>query len=121
IGLAFFFKNSIEKKTMAFYPGPAGAMESLLPLEAWSDLVTLRPELATMESDVEAFLLRRERDGPEQYFIVPIDKCYELVGNIKLLWKGFDGGEEARTKIQSFFAELQARAEGAYLTDMSRT
>lgn len=121
IGLAFFFNNSVEKKTMAFYPGPAGAMESLLPLDAWSDLVSMRSELATMESDVEALLLRRERGGPEQYFIVPIDKCYELVGNIKLLWKGFDGGDEARAKIESFFSELQARSEGVHLTDMSRT
>lgn len=121
IGLAFFFFNSVEEKTMAFYPGPAGAMESLLPLDAWSELVARRPELATMEADVEAFLLRRERNGPEQYFIVPIDKCYELVGSIKLCWKGFDGGDEARAKIDGFFIDLQTRSEGAYLGDMSRT
>ncbi|MDQ6931216.1 MAG: DUF5947 family protein [Candidatus Eremiobacteraeota bacterium] len=121
IGLAFFFFNSTEKKTMAFYPGPAGAMESLLPLDAWNELVAMRPELATMEPDVEAFMLRRERNGPEQYFIVPIDKCYELVGSIKLCWKGFDGGDEARAKIDGFFAELMERSEGSHLSDMSRT
>lgn len=106
IGLAFFFYNSTEARIAAFYPGPAGAMESLLPLDAWDDLVALRPELAALEPDVEALLLRRERDGPEQYFIVPIDKCYELVGSIKLSWKGFDGGEVARAKIDAFFSEL---------------
>ncbi|GAC1656631.1 MAG: DUF5947 family protein [Vulcanimicrobiaceae bacterium] len=121
IGLAFFFNNSVEQKTMAFYPGPAGAMESLLPLDAWSELVGQRPELATIEPDVEALILRRERNGPEQYFVVPIDRCYELVGAIKLTWKGFDGGDEARAKIESFFADLQARSGQGYLTDMSRT
>ncbi|GAC1502712.1 MAG: DUF5947 family protein [Vulcanimicrobiaceae bacterium] len=121
IGLAFFFYNSAEKKMVAFYPGPAGAMESLLSLDAWSDLQEAQPELATMESDVEAFLLRRERNGPEQYFIVPIDRCYELAGAIKLSWKGFDGGDEAREKIEAFFAELQERSSEAPLTDMSRT
>ncbi len=35
IGLAFFFFNSVEKKMAAFYPGPAGATESLLSLEGW--------------------------------------------------------------------------------------
>ncbi len=121
IGLAFFFYNSIEKKMTAFYPGPAGAMESLLPLDAWADLVKLQPELASMETDVEAFLLRRERGGPEEYFIVPVDRCYELVGAIKLFWKGFDGGDEARAKIAEFFSDLRARADGVHLTDMSRT
>lgn len=121
IGLAFFFYNSTEKKVMAFYPGPAGAMESLLPLNAWNELVESEPEFATLQPDVEAFLLRRERNEPEQYFIVPIDRCYELVGTIKLSWKGFDGGEEARVKMASFFAELQARAGDEYLSDMSRT
>lgn len=121
IGLAFFFHNSTEGKTMAFYPGPAGAMESLLPLDAWSELTAMRPELASMENDVEAFLLRRERNEPEQYFVVPIDRCYELVGSIKLTWKGFDGGDEARAKIEAFFTDVRTRAEGAYLSDMSKT
>ncbi|MDQ2866239.1 MAG: DUF5947 family protein [Candidatus Eremiobacteraeota bacterium] len=120
IGLAFFFYNSVEKKMMAFYPGPAGAMESLLPLDAWNGLVEREPALATMEPDVEAFLLRRERNGPQEYFIAPIDKCYELVGEIKLHWKGFDGGQEARGKIETFFDELQARSDGSYASDMSR-
>lgn len=121
IGLAFFFYNSVEKRVAAFYPGPAGAMESLLPLDAWGELVEMAPELIAMEPDVEAFLLRRERNVPEQYFIVPIDKCYELVGAIKLSWKGFDGGDEMRTKLERFFAELEDRARGTHLTDLSRT
>lgn len=121
IGLAFFFYNSAEGKMLAFYPGPAGAMESLLSLEAWNDVVALEPQLSTMEPDVEAFLIRRERERPEEYFIVPIDACYQLTGLIRLSWKGFDGGDEARAKIEAFFSDLRARSEGAPVTGVTRT
>jgi hypothetical protein len=39
INLAFFFHNSAAGKWTAMYPSPAGAMESLLPLESWNELV----------------------------------------------------------------------------------
>ena len=120
IGLAFFFFNSPEKKMLAFYPGPAGAMESTLSLEAWNDIAALDPRLAAMESDVEAFLVRRERNTAHEYFIVPIDACYQLVGLIRLCWKGFDGGEEARSKIEQFFTDLRVRADGA-MTGVTHT
>src|SRR5689334_20927076 len=35
INLAFFFQSSSENRTKAMYPSPAGATESLLPLQAW--------------------------------------------------------------------------------------
>src|ERR1700741_925009 len=38
INLAFFFYSSPEKKMKAFYPSPAGATESLVPLAAWNSL-----------------------------------------------------------------------------------
>ena len=31
INLAFFFHSSVEGRTIALYPSPAGAVESLLP------------------------------------------------------------------------------------------
>ena len=34
VSMAFFFKNSVEDRVVAFYPSPAGATESLLPLDA---------------------------------------------------------------------------------------
>ena len=39
VRLAFLFENSDVQRTVAFYPGPAGATESLLPLDAWRELV----------------------------------------------------------------------------------
>ena len=48
------------------------------------------------------------RDG--ECFLVPVDACYELVGLVRLYWKGFDGGQEAHEQIDEFFARIRARA-----------
>ena len=45
------------------------------------------------------------------YFIVPIDACYELAGRMRMLWRGFDGGTEARASIEEFLASVRARAK----------
>jgi hypothetical protein len=109
VGLAFFFTNSSIERTVAFYPGPAGATESLLPLDAWQRLTGSNPDLAAVEPDVEAVLVRRHGDDVDCY-LVPIDACYELVGKLRMTWVGFDGGAEARTEVANFFARLQERS-----------
>src|SRR5881398_1343643 len=48
-------------RVMAFYPSPAGAMESLLSLEGWDALVSSNPILNDLEPDVEALLINRVR------------------------------------------------------------
>jgi Family of unknown function (DUF5947) len=111
IGLAFFFTNSAEARTVALYPGPAGATESQLDLTAWNEIVAEHPLLGSLEADVEAVLVLR-RDGATRCFIVPIDAAYRLVGLIRLSWKGFDGGAEAWERIETFFAEMHDRAHG---------
>ncbi|HEX3459903.1 MAG TPA: DUF5947 family protein [Acidimicrobiales bacterium] len=111
VSVAFFFVNSSLHRVAAFYPGPAGATESLLPLETWEELVASNPALATMQPDVEAFLVRSEPDrAGNECFIVPIDSCYELVGQLRRLWRGFDGGREARDELDAFFGRVRARA-----------
>lgn len=111
IGLAFFFVNSLENRTIALYPGPAGATESELDLAAWNEIAAAHPVLATLEPDVEAVVLLR-RLGVQRCFVVPIDAAYKLVGTIRLSWKGFDGGPEAWERIDAFFAELHERSCG---------
>jgi len=111
IGLAFLFFNSLEKKMVAFYPGPAGATESLLALDAWDEIVREYPPFATLEPDVEAILIQRGREGT-RCFIVPIDAAYELVGLIRTSWRGFDGGPEARARIEAFFEKTRRRSQG---------
>jgi uncharacterized protein DUF5947 len=112
INLAFFFSSSAEKKMKAMYPGPAGATESLLPLGAWKSLTERNPRLSTMESDVEAFLVNRvgtKRD----YYVVPIDACFELVGLIRMHWRGLSGGDAVWHEVETFFARLSANARPA--------
>jgi hypothetical protein len=108
VGTAFFFVNSVLGRTVAFYPSPAGATESQLPLETWEELVRAHPRLAAIAPDVEALLVSRGPDGFE-CFLVPITSCYELVAVIRRNWKGFDGGEGARREIGDFFARLRER------------
>src|SRR4051794_6596116 len=51
IQLAFFVPSTPEGRVRAFYPSPAGAVESLLTLEAWQALVAENPVLQTLEPD----------------------------------------------------------------------
>jgi hypothetical protein len=108
VGVAFFFHNSPLDRTVAFYPGPAGATESELPLEVWGDIAAANPLVRTLQPDVEALLVRKS-DAIET-FIVPIDACYELVGRLRRHWKGFDGGDEARSELAEFFDRLRAKS-----------
>ena len=43
-------------------------------------------------------------------FLVPIDACYELVGELRRLWRGFDGGSEAHAALDAFFERVRAKA-----------
>jgi hypothetical protein len=111
IGLAFFFYNSVEGRMVAFYPSPAGATESMMPLDTWQTIVDEFPALASLAPDVEAVVVQRNAHG-SRCFIVPIDSAYELVGMIRSTWKGFDGGEAAHHRIESYFADVLERSTG---------
>lgn len=115
INLAFFFRSSLESRTVALYPSPAGAVESMLPLGTWNAIVAGNPALQHLQSDIEALLVHRisrpDSPAPAQYYIAPIDECYRLVGLIRAHWKGLSGGAEVWTEIDHFFAELHSRAE----------
>jgi hypothetical protein len=108
INLAFFYRDSRADRILAMYPSPAGATESLLSLESWREITMQNTELQTMESDVEALLVNRIGEDGE-YYLVPIDECYRLVGLIRMHWRGLSGGTEVWTKIHQFFASLRAR------------
>jgi Family of unknown function (DUF5947) len=109
INLAFFFHSSPANRVIAIYPSPAGATESLLPLEAWSDLVAANRALADLQPDVEALLVNRV--GPiRQYFRAPIDECFKLVGIIRTRWRGLSGGTEVWKEINQFSQSLKRRS-----------
>jgi hypothetical protein len=113
INVAFFFESSPEKRVVALYPSPAGAPESQLPLDMWSEIVAENPVLAEMQPDVEALLVNRL--GPSrgfsdhEYYLLPIDECYRLVGLIRAQWKGFSGGADLWAELARFFTGLKER------------
>jgi hypothetical protein len=112
VGLAFFFRNSVLGRTVACYPGPAGATESELPQEPGRAVWERHPEIEAPAEDVEALLIRMPGPGvaTAACLLLPIDACYELVGRIRLLWRGFDGGQEVRRYLEDFFDTVSARA-----------
>lgn len=111
IGLAFFFYSSAAQRMIALYPSPGGAMESLLPLNAWSEVALHNPRLEGMQPDVEALLVNR-LDQPYEYYLAPIDRCYELTGIVRKHWHGFSGGDEVWREVESFFVRLRGIPRG---------
>jgi hypothetical protein len=109
IGLAFLFESTVAGQVVAFYPSPAGPTESELELDAWNELAAANPVLETLEADAEALIVNRLSD-PYQFAIAPIDRCYALVGLVKLRWEGINGGQGLTRAIQGFFDELRREA-----------
>jgi Family of unknown function (DUF5947) len=109
INLAFFYTSSSANKLVAMYPSPAGATESLLALETWESFAGENVTLAQMEADVEALLVNRVGTARE-YYLVPIDVCYQLVGLIRVHWRGLSGGEVVWQEIEQFFASLRPKS-----------
>ena len=109
VGLAFFLRSSAAGEVTGFYPSPAGATQCRLDLAAWDRLAADHPLLAALAPDVEAALICRT-DTSVEHFLVPVDVCYELAGRMRLHWRGFDGGEQARESIAEFLGKVRSRA-----------
>ena len=109
VELAFFFHSSAAGRVVAFYPAPTGATESQLPLASWDELLRRNPVLERLEPDVEALLVNRTA-GAGEHWLVPVDRCYELVGVIRTRWRGFGGGSELWEQVNAFFERLRREA-----------
>ena len=105
VTMAFFFYNSALGRVVAGYPSPGGVTECELDLEAWDRLAVSYPLLAGLAPDTEAIFVHKD-----EIFLIPIDMCYSLVGELRLYWQGFDGGAEARAALETFLAGLRQRA-----------
>ena len=105
VTMAFFFRNSALDRVVAGYPSPGGVTECELDLEAWDRLEVAYPLLAELAPDTEAIFVHKD-----EIFLIPIDMCYSLVGELRLYWQGFDGGAEARGALEKFLAGLRQRA-----------
>jgi hypothetical protein len=107
VAMAFFFYNSALSQVVAGYPSPAGPTECELDLAAWDRLALSHPLLAELAPDTEAILVNRNDD---EVFLIPIDVCYSLIGELRMKWSGFDGGDEVRAALAAFLAGLRRRA-----------
>ena len=119
VAMAFFFYNSVLGRVVAGYPSPGGVTECELDLAAWDRLATAYPLLAAMAPDVEAIFVNRAESGSvdhgsadhgNEVFLIPIDECYALVGQLRMRWHGFDGGAEAHAALAAFLDSLRRRA-----------
>jgi len=125
VAMAFFFYNSALGHVVAGYPSPGGATECELDLSAWDRLAAGYPLLAALAPDVEAIFVSRQAgqggisppsppgppSGRYEVFLIPIDECYSLVGELRLRWQGFDGGAEAHVALAAFLDSLRRRAQ----------
>jgi len=57
IGMAFFFFSTSADKMIALYPGPAGATESLLTLDAWEAIGQAKADAASLNLDRSLLVL----------------------------------------------------------------
>ncbi len=112
IELAFVFVDSATRRPVALYPGAAGAIQSALGLEAWSELAAGNPVLNELAPEVEALLVNRTR-GAREYYRAPIDRCYALAGLIRSHWRGLSGGNAVWDEIAQYFARLRSEATAA--------
>jgi uncharacterized protein DUF5947 len=113
IGMAFLFYSSLDKKVIALYPSPAGPIESLLPLDSWEDIVNANPGLRKLKPDVEGLLIHRIGSARD-YYVIPIDECFRLVGIIRTHWKGISGGYTVWEHVGSFLAALKRNAQSEF-------
>ena len=98
-------------------PGPDGRF---LP-EPWASVEAANPAVTALAPDTEALLIRApgpDRDRADCH-LVPIDACYELVGRLRRVWKGFDGGQptgrlgpKSRAAIRDFQASIGLVPDG---------
>jgi hypothetical protein len=76
--------------------------------------VARNPILNEMESDVEGLLVNRlgysRGSSSAEYYMLPIDECYKLVGLIRMHWKGLSGGTEVWQQLGELFNSLKARS-----------
>jgi hypothetical protein len=106
VNMAFFVSDSKADGALAYYPAPTGATESQLKMAPWNQLKKLNPVLETLTPDLEALIVNR-LDNANQYFIIPIDTCYKLIGMIRTSWQGISGGTHVNKIINDFFNELR--------------
>jgi hypothetical protein len=109
VELAFFVRGG-DGTIRAYYPSPAGRIESTLPLDSWTEIEDANPALHSLQPQVEAVLVDRLAKPP-RYWLTGIDVCFRLVALFRKHWHGIGGGDTVRREVARFFDELSPRAD----------
>jgi len=117
VRLAFVFFNSRLARWVALYPSPGGAAEAELPDDTLRDVGAATRLVAEIAPDVEALLVYGRRASRLETFLVPIDDCYRLVGEVRRHWQGINGGDLVWRRIEAFFGEVRGRARALVAED----
>jgi len=108
VDVAYFVRRTGSLRVTAFYPSPAGAVESLLPLDAWEAVEQANSAVAAMEPDVRALLVRKNGERREGW-IVGIDVCYRLIATLRGATPGTYAAQAMHVRLDRFFDELRER------------
>jgi len=76
--VTFVFYSTSAAKLMSVCQVAAGTVESTVPREVWKAIIEANPALEEMRPDVEGLLIIHTGESRE-YFIAPIDVCYNLI------------------------------------------
>ena len=109
------FRNSVQDRVVAFYPSPAGATESELPLDAWDRIVEANPQLGLLLPDVEALLIHRsDREHGDFSLHAGADRRLLRAGRHDAHRRGAasTAAQEARAAMDAFFAMVPSPAAG---------
>ena len=115
VGLAFFFRNSALDRTVAFYPGPGrchrvragpGRLERSSRRRSAG-----RPAGRRRRGAAGAGARTTSATAARVCHLVPIDACYEFVGRLRMLWRGFDGGSRTRAATSTTSSPTVADAQ----------
>jgi hypothetical protein len=107
VKLVFFYLSSTARGVFAVYPSPAGPLESPVPADAWAAFVGENAGLDDLSPDVEALMVNRV-SGADDAFRCSLDRCYHLIGLVRVHWRGLTGGPELWRAVEAFFAGLRA-------------
>ena len=112
VGVAFFFVNSSLGRVAAFYPGPGRRHRVRAAARHLGRGGRGQPGAGDAAARRRGLpgAGRPEREAERSASSCPIDACYELVGHLRRLWRGFDGGREAHDSIDAFFDRVRRRA-----------
>ncbi|MFF7073851.1 DUF5947 family protein [Streptomyces pseudovenezuelae] len=107
VGLVFFVPRA-DGTVTAEGPSPAGAMRWEIDAAAWQRLASASPQLASVETDVEALLVNTVH-GNDHHWIVPVDDCYRMIAVVRREWRGLSGGGRIWPAVERFFEDLTER------------